>query len=118
MHAIPLPVPRLDLPVNAVALPPRRNLVLPRPSALTAALLAAFVVMLAVVNPLSPSGPAKTDSVLQRLAAEHPNSMLAVIVRATVPGSRQAERLVERIGGPITHELPIIGGFSAQVPGS
>ena len=63
--------------MNALALPTRRSFVLPKPSSLTAGVLAAFVILLAVINPLSPSsGPAKTDPVLRRVAAAHPNAML------------------------------------------
>jgi serine protease AprX len=43
---------------------------------------------------------------------------VSVIVREARPGSDQAERLVRAAGGRVTAELPIIGGFSARVPGS
>jgi serine protease AprX len=43
---------------------------------------------------------------------------VSVIVREATPASYQAERLVRAAGGQVTTELPIIGGFSARVPGS
>ncbi|HMC37980.1 MAG TPA: S8 family peptidase [Actinomycetota bacterium] len=88
---------------------------------MTAAVLVALMVLVGMISPLrapSPSGPAKTDPALQQMAAEHPHTLLPVIVRVASPSPDGAERLVERLGGRVTHELPIIGGFSAQVPGS
>jgi serine protease AprX len=43
---------------------------------------------------------------------------VSVIVREATPASDHAERLVRAAGGRVTAELPIIGGFSARVPGS
>jgi len=39
-------------------------------------------------------------------------------VGIVVTGTTAAERAVVRAGGAITHELPLIGGFSAKVPAS
>jgi serine protease AprX len=44
--------------------------------------------------------------------------MLSVIVREAEPGSMAAEDLVSGAGGRVTRELPLVGGFSARVPGS
>jgi serine protease AprX len=38
------------------------------------------------------------------------------VVSVIVQGSRDVERAVRGLGGRVTHELPIIGGFSARVP--
>ena len=61
---------------------------------------------------------AKVDPGLAAEAAEAPASTVNVIVRESLPPSDVAERLVRSLGGTVTHELPILGGFSATVPGS
>jgi len=61
---------------------------------------------------------AKVDPGLAAEAAAAPASTVNVIVRETLPPSDVAERLVRSLGGTVTHELPILGGFSATVPGS
>ena len=61
---------------------------------------------------------AKADSALAADAAAAPASTLHVIVRESVPATDDAEQLVKDLGGNVTYELPIIGGFSAQLPGS
>ncbi len=61
---------------------------------------------------------AKVDPGLAADAAAAPASTVNVIVRETQPPSDVAERLVRSLGGTVTHELPILGGFSATVPGS
>ena len=33
-----------------------------------------------------------------------------------VSGARSTERAVVKVGGTITHELPMIGGYSAKIP--
>ncbi|HEX9693759.1 MAG TPA: S8 family peptidase [Actinomycetota bacterium] len=60
----------------------------------------------------------KVDPGLAAEAAAAPASTVNVIVRETLPPSDVAERLVRSLGGTVTHELPILGGFSATVPGS
>src|SRR5439155_5205029 len=47
-----------------------------------------------------------------------PHQTFSVIVREADPASSGAEDLVRSLGGHITHELQIVGGFSATVPGS
>jgi serine protease AprX len=61
---------------------------------------------------------AKVDPGLAAEAATAPSATVNVIVRETLPPSDVAERLVRSLGGTVTHELPILGGFSATVPGS
>jgi len=61
---------------------------------------------------------AKADPALAADAAAAPASTLQVIVRENVPATDDAEQLVKDLGGNVTYELPIIGGFSAQLPGS
>jgi serine protease AprX len=39
-----------------------------------------------------------------------------VLVREAAPGSSAAERAVAAVGGTVTSQLPIIGGFAAEVP--
>jgi serine protease AprX len=41
---------------------------------------------------------------------------VTVLVRATAPTAGVAERLVRAVGGTVTQELPIVGGFAAKVP--
>jgi serine protease AprX len=82
-----------------------------------AALLTVLVAALVVRAPVSPAiTPGKVDPGLLRAAALHPSSQLRVIVREATPSSDAAENLVRSFGGNITHELRIIGGFSARVP--
>src|SRR5436305_14818691 len=64
----------------------------------------------------SPRRSAKTDSHLLAQAARHPTARLPVIVRETAPRTSTAERLVRALGGRVTHELNVVGGFSALVP--
>jgi serine protease AprX len=59
----------------------------------------------------------KGDPDLLHAAQAHPDSELSVIVREATPDSYAAEALTRELGGTITHELPIIGAFSARVPG-
>jgi serine protease AprX len=61
---------------------------------------------------------AKVDPGLAAEAAAAPSATVNVIVRETLPPSDVAERLVRSLEGTVTHELPILGGFSATVPGS
>jgi len=61
---------------------------------------------------------AKVDPGLAAEAAAAPASALHVIVRETLPATDDAERLVQALGGTVTYELPILGGFSATMSGS
>ena len=61
-------------------------------------------------------GTTKADPALVSAAHAAPASTLHVIVREATPSSTLAEGLVRRLGGRITHELPIIGSFSASLP--
>jgi serine protease AprX len=80
--------------------------------------VAAFALLAGILrSPASFSGPLRADPGLLHAAASQPATEIPVIVRETAPASGAAERLVRRLGGTVTHELPIIGGFSAYVPG-
>jgi serine protease AprX len=39
-----------------------------------------------------------------------------VIIRERTPATRTAERLVQRLGGHVGRQLPLLGGFAASVP--
>jgi serine protease AprX len=71
-----------------------------------------------------PSGPSVTattpnvDPALASQAAAHPSRAFSVIVREQAPASAAAEGLVRSLGGRVSHELPIVGSFSATVPGA
>ena len=41
---------------------------------------------------------------------------VSVVVLETTPSSTVAEQAVRALGGRVTHDLPIVGGFAAQVP--
>jgi serine protease AprX len=41
---------------------------------------------------------------------------VSVLVREVTPANNAAERLVSLVGGTVTNELPIVGGFAAKVP--
>ena len=41
---------------------------------------------------------------------------VAVIVRERVPSSHAGALIVQQLGGSVTHQLPIVGGFSARIP--
>jgi serine protease AprX len=61
---------------------------------------------------------AAVDPGLDSMAAAHPHALLPVIVRETHPSSDRAEQLVRSLHGRVTHELGIVGGFAAVLPGS
>src|SRR5438270_4151928 len=62
--------------------------------------------------------PAKADPALYAQAKADPARTFPVIVREAQPRSTAAEDPVRALAGHVTHELAIIGGFSATVPGS
>jgi serine protease AprX len=59
----------------------------------------------------------KLDPSLWRAAHDHSSATIPVIVRESDPHSEAAEALVRGLGGTVTYELPMIGSFSAKVPG-
>lgn len=83
---------------------------------------AAPIAVLAVAGFLLPSvaGSAhrwdKVDPGLVGRVRDAPHSMLPVIVRERTPLDDTAERLVRHLGGQVTHDLSIIGSFSARLP--
>ena len=60
----------------------------------------------------------KIDPGLLADAARHPSSMLSVIVRERRVSSTDAEDFVRELGGHVTLQHPIVGGFAAELPGS
>jgi serine protease AprX len=85
----------------------------------TLAVVAALATGCAAPNrPSRPDVAGKIDPGLLRAAGTAPNSVLSVIVRETAPASSDAEAFVRRLGGKVTHDLPIIGGFSALLTAS
>jgi serine protease AprX len=65
----------------------------------------------------SASDPTKVHPSVLRAAEARPSSLLPLIVREATPRSEAAERLVEGLGGTVTHDLSIIGSFSARLRG-
>src|SRR5690349_1460515 len=53
---------------------------------------------------------------LNRPAASSGGQSVSVLVRAVTPASGAAEAIVKSVGGTVTEELPIVGGFAAKVP--
>jgi len=92
------------------------------PRALAAGLALTLAALLAGAFEPLPDGSAlvsaKVDPGVARVAEAAPGSTLPLIVRETVPSTDAAERLVTGLGGTVTHELPIIGAFSARLPAS
>jgi len=82
--------------------------------------LAVFMLGVAVLAARPSAAPTRlqqiADPSLVSLAARDPGAQVRVIVREANPSSETAERLVRANGGRITHELPIVGGFSAVMP--
>jgi serine protease AprX len=66
----------------------------------------------------SPEARAKVDGALLEAAEHAPKSTLSIIVRERRPSSSIAEDLVRELGGRVTRELSIVGGFAARLPGS
>src|SRR4051812_43319007 len=80
-------------------------------AAVVAVLAAALSWMVALPPPGSPTGPPPVSAVVDpALRAAH--GTVGVIVQ----GAASVESSVRRMGGRVTHSLPLIGGFSAQVP--
>ena len=81
----------------------------------TTAVLALFAAALswAVTAPAASSPPRSPAAVIDP-ALRTAHGTVAVVVT----GARGAERAVIKAGGVITHDLPIINGFSAKVPAS
>jgi serine protease AprX len=85
-----------------------------------AVLLAAFMIGAAILASHTAAAPTRlqriADPGLVTEATKNPEGQVSVIVREANPSSETAERLVRAVGGHITHELPIVGGFSAILP--
>lgn len=82
---------------------------------LVAVLLVAALVHRAPDRP--PLARGKADPLLlQAGEAAVPGSTLSLILREQAPPSDEAERLVTELGGTVTRDLAIIGGFAARIP--
>jgi serine protease AprX len=57
-----------------------------------------------LVGPFAPIAPNRSPDV-------------GILVHEARPSTDAAERLVVALGGTVTHELPLVGGFSATLPG-
>jgi serine protease AprX len=78
----------------------------------------ALVAVLVPANTPARAARAAVDPTVARMAAGHPSAAIPVIVREAAPRTDGAEQLVRSVHGRVTHELPIVGGFSAVVPGA
>jgi len=58
----------------------------------------------------------RVERVLLREASKSPAKRLPVIVTENRPADERLETLITESGGKIGRELPIVGGFSAEVP--
>jgi serine protease AprX len=80
-------------------------------AAVVAVLAAALSWMVALPTPGSPTGPSPVSAVVDpALRAAH--GTVGVIVQGAV----SVESSVRQMGGRVTHDLPLICGFSARVP--
>jgi serine protease AprX len=76
------------------------------------------LITLAIMSLLTASAAAPTpraQSLLLELAAQHPDTLVSVIVQQTTKDSR-VQDMVSSLGGEITKDLYIINGFAANVP--
>ena len=76
--------------------------------------LAAVAMSLPGASAWGPSGKAHPSLLRDAEGVRAP--ALDLLVRETSPASGRAEELVGQLGGSVTHELPILGGFSAHLP--
>jgi serine protease AprX len=87
---------------------------IPRKAIVLAIVLAALATSLQGLGGSDSRGKAHTS--LLREAERDPASALSVIVRETSPASGDAEALIDQFGGSVSHQLPVVGGFSARLP--
>jgi serine protease AprX len=78
------------------------------------ALLVVALLCAAVAIAAGGAGPRPDADGRWALASASPH--IGVVVRERSPGSQLAERLVGRLGGRVTWDLPIVGGFAAELP--
>jgi serine protease AprX len=86
----------------------------PRKAIVLAIVLAALAASLPSAGSSPPSG--KADPSLLREAERYPGSTLSLIVREIRPGSGEVEELIAQLRGTVSHDLPLVGGFSARLP--
>ena len=80
--------------------------------------LFALMLVLGVCTPVSaPSQPTEANihPQIHQIASENPNQLIAVIIQKA-DRSKQAEQVVEQLGGTITKDLNIINAFAAELP--
>jgi len=73
------------------------------------------LVLVAALPPGTPAAPDEAGGSLGQGGVTAARATVPLIVRERDPGSARAERLVRQLGGTVTHELPIIGGFAARI---
>jgi serine protease AprX len=78
--------------------------------------LSASLVVGAPTSAVALAARAKIDPGLLAASGARQGGSLHVIVREVRPSSTTAERLVDQLGGRVTHELPLVDGFSAEIP--
>lgn len=80
----------------------------------------ALAIATVAVGPVSAASQAlgKVDPALLQVAERAPHSTFSVIVRERTPSSSEAEDAVGDLGGRVTRELSIVGGFAAELPGT
>src|SRR3954465_11825336 len=80
----------------------------------------AFLVLVALIVALAPGarapeGMPRAQPALLTMAAEHPETRVAVIVQKLGQDS-SIERMVGQLGGVVTMDLHIINAFAANLP--
>jgi serine protease AprX len=88
--------------------------VMPRKTIVVAIALATLAMSLHGLETSDLQGKAHPSLVREAEGARHP--ALNLLVRETRPESADAEKLIHQLSGSVTHELPIMGGFSARLP--
>jgi len=77
------------------------------------------MLLLLLVRQLAPAaGPQRTGGPPPRARVTDRAGTVPVIVREQAPAVGTAARLVRELGGTVTRDLPVVGGFSARVPAS
>jgi serine protease AprX len=104
---------------TALALPRQDRTVAAGLSKRVAAIAIVVVAMAMALPSMANPGPfGKASPSLLREAASASGSSLQLIVRATDRGLVEARTLIRRLGGSVTREFPVMGGFSARLPGA
>ncbi|MBI5031463.1 MAG: S8 family peptidase [Chloroflexi bacterium] len=77
----------------------------------------ALLALLTIIVSALPSfnAPARVQPMLMQMAAEHPNTMIGIIVQKSVQ-DKSVEELVAKLNGAVTEDLSIINAFAATLP--